>query len=260
MGKMTRIISSTGFYHVYNRGIDKTAIFNLPQQRYFLMKCVRECLCSCKVQLYAFCIMNNHLHFLIRGDLKEISRFMQFVEGHYGTIYNDCNKRQGRVFQNAFKSKPVEDELYLWGLIRYIHMNPVKAGLCKTPDRYRYGSLYDFLHYPSEQSLLSEEVISFIRQYYKEPQELIDFHYMEDVYIYDDIPEEMKTQETALLKSALSWINSNYAISNWTDAGNDLKYRDIIVRLLYHRYHMTLPKIADLLSMSRYQLQLALKE
>ena len=85
--------------------------------------------------------MPNHFHLLIKASLSDLSAFMAVISSKYASYYNYKHKRSGVVFQNRFQSQCIEDANYFWNCLRYIHLNPVKAKLCKDPRSYKYGSM-----------------------------------------------------------------------------------------------------------------------
>lgn len=252
MGRHSRIVSCTGFYHVYNRGIDQKLIFKTSQQKYFFMRCIRDALTRYKVLILSYCIMDNHMHILLSGELHDISNFMQFIESRYGTTFNYCNNRSGHVFQNTFKSKPIMNESYLWGLMRYIHLNPVKAGLCKDAKHYRFSSMFDYMNNNRQKSLLSNHAISSIQNNYPNIQNFLRFHEKDDRRLYDDIQEDMEMQESYLNQLALVYMNTHYHIDRWEDVKKEPLYRGQIIYVLYHQFHLSIPRIVELLGISRY--------
>ena len=136
--------SSTKFYHVTARGINKEHIFNQIRERYFFLKILKKYLEKYDVRIYAYCIMSNHIHLLIQSELEVLSLFMARVLAEYAEYYNYKHIRNGHVFQNRFGSECIESEKYFWNCIRYIHLNPVKAGVSKNISTYRFSSINEY--------------------------------------------------------------------------------------------------------------------
>jgi len=90
--------------------------------------------------LFAWCLMDNHVHLLMQPNGFELWEVVKRLTVAYAMHFNNHYDRVGHLFQDRFKSEPVEDLAYFYELLRYIHMNPVKAEICKTPDRYPYSS------------------------------------------------------------------------------------------------------------------------
>jgi len=95
--------------------------------------------------LYAYCLMTNHFHLLLETRLPNISRIMHYVKGSYTTYYNIRHRRYGHLFQGRFKSIVVDKDSYLLELSRYIHLNPVRAGIVKDPMEYTWSSYAGYL-------------------------------------------------------------------------------------------------------------------
>lgn len=113
------------------RGNERKSIFSEPQDKDKLIDILMSKKCAAGARLYAFCIMDNHAHFIIREDREcgdSIETLMKRIGVAYATYYNQKQKRVGHVFQDRYRSEPVEDEAYLLSVIRYVHNNPQKAG------------------------------------------------------------------------------------------------------------------------------------
>ncbi|SMC33489.1 REP element-mobilizing transposase RayT [Sporomusa malonica] len=113
------------------RGNERKPIFNEPQDKDKLIDILLDKKRAACARLYAFCIMDNHAHFVVREDQEcgdSIETLMKRIGVAYATYYNQKQKRVGHVFQDRYRSEPVEDEAYLLSVIRYVHNNPQKAG------------------------------------------------------------------------------------------------------------------------------------
>ena len=142
MPRQMRQRSRTGIYHVMTRGNGGQSLFeNEDDNRKFL-----EILYETKekleheIDLYAYCLMGNHIHLLIKENNVEIGNFMRRSMAQYAQFVNWKYQRKGHVFQDRYKSEPVEDDKYLLTVFRYILQNPVKAGLSKSVFDYRWNS------------------------------------------------------------------------------------------------------------------------
>lgn len=151
MARQARILSSTGMYHIMVRGINKQEIFS---SEYDYEK-FKEIIFSIKerygIELYAYCLMTNHIHlFLHEAEQGGISDFMKTVLSHYAGWYNFKYERTGHLFANRYKSLPVEDDGYFLMLAKYIHRNPVKAGVVGNMQDFRHSSYSDYINNNSE--------------------------------------------------------------------------------------------------------------
>lgn len=135
------------FYkHVMVQGIEKQFIFGEEKYINKYKEIILDKLKESLVTILAYCIMNNHAHFLIHSETpEEISKFMQKVNTTYSMYYNKINNRVGYVFRNRFKSQEIFNQGQLYTCLRYIHNNPVKANITKTMQEYKYSSYNEFL-------------------------------------------------------------------------------------------------------------------
>ena len=145
MTRTARLKSSTGIYHLVVRGINRQNIFETPEDR----KKYLEVLIAVKeisgFKLYAYCLMDNHIHLLIEEGPEGLDVVFKRLGARYVMWFNGKYERTGTLFQGRFFSEPVESEPYLLSVLRYIHRNPVKAGICKSPENFKWSSYSDYL-------------------------------------------------------------------------------------------------------------------
>ena len=145
MPRMSRQKSKTGIYHIILRGINKQVIFadNEDRQRFIdILKKYKE---ISQYEIYAYCIMSNHVHLLIKEGSEPLFKTMKRIGVSYVYWYNRKHERSGHLFQDRYRSEPVEDDRYLLTVIRYIHQNPLKAGIVDSIDGYRWSSHHEYL-------------------------------------------------------------------------------------------------------------------
>lgn len=140
MSRPLRIEYQDAYYHVMNRGWRRGKIFKKEIEFKAFIKTLKEACLQYGVYLNAYCIMNNHYHLLVHTPRGNLSQFMRQVNGVYARKYNIINKTEGAVFRGRYKSILVQDGVYLLRIMRYIHFNPIKAGLVKELDGYRWSS------------------------------------------------------------------------------------------------------------------------
>lgn len=147
MPRTARKKSQSQIYHVMLRGINKQQIFfDKEDNEYFigLLKRYRD---SCGYQLHAYCLMGNHVHLLLQeGENETTGEIIRHIGSAYVYWYNLKYERTGHLFQDRFKSEPVESESYLLTVFRYILMNPVKAGICTRAEQYPYSSAKEYFY------------------------------------------------------------------------------------------------------------------
>ena len=146
MARKARKISNTKVYHIMLRGINKQDIFLEEQDRYKFLKDLKDVKDKYNFELFAYCLMPNHVHLLIKDCNNSISNSMHSIGIRYSTYMNKKYERVGHLFQNRYLSKPVENKEYLLNLIRYIHQNPMKAGI-NTIDAYKWSSYREYIYH-----------------------------------------------------------------------------------------------------------------
>lgn len=145
MSRIARRISETGMYHIMFQGVGKQNIFEEKSDYKKLKEILTRVKEETGFELYAYCFMTNHVHlFLKEENSGEISVIMKKILSHYATWFNRKYKRAGALFNNRYKSEPVEDERYFYGLCAYIHQNPIKAGMVKSLKAYEYSSYSEY--------------------------------------------------------------------------------------------------------------------
>ncbi len=146
MPRTARKKSCKHIYHVMLRGINKQRIFYDMEDYQFYISLLERYKEPCGYELYAYCLMENHIHLLIReGNEVSIGDIFRHIGSAFVYWYNIKYERIGHLFQDRYKSEPVEDDSYFLTVFRYILMNPVKAGLCSKIEEYPYSSAGEYL-------------------------------------------------------------------------------------------------------------------
>ena len=146
MPRMARKKSSSGIYHIMLRGINKQDIFHEAEDRIKLIEILNYYRDICEYEIYGYCLMSNHIHLLIKEGKETISQAIKRIGVNYAYWYNSKYARCGHLFQDRFKSETVEDDRYLLTVLRYIHQNPVKAGIVAEAIKYRWSSYSEYVN------------------------------------------------------------------------------------------------------------------
>jgi REP element-mobilizing transposase RayT len=128
-----------------SRGDDRKRIYTTPSDYGKFMDYVMQAKERYQFYLYAYCLMANHFHLLVETRLPNISRIVHDIKGSYTTYYNIRHHRTGHLFQGRFKSIVVDKDNYFLELTRYIHLNPVHAGMVPDPGAYQWSSYHGYL-------------------------------------------------------------------------------------------------------------------
>ena len=132
-------------YHVYNRGNHKENIFFERENYFFFLQKWRKYFDE-TIDVFCYCLMPNHYHFLLRPKDNDFSHRMQNFSISYVKAMNKKYNRVGHLYQGNFKAKIVHDNKVLLYLTRYIHLNPVDANLVSTPNKWDFSSYNEYLN------------------------------------------------------------------------------------------------------------------
>lgn len=144
MPRYARKKSESGIFHVMLRGINKQTIFEDDEDRERFLETIGRYKTVSKYKIYGYCLMSNHVHLLLKETEEPISAIIKRNCSSYVYWYNWKYKRCGHLFQERYKSETVENEGYLLTVLRYIHQNPVKAGLSKNIKEYKWSSYNEY--------------------------------------------------------------------------------------------------------------------
>ena len=140
MSRPLRIEYPDAWYHVMNRGRRAEEIFADKKDSQGFVDLLQEACDMWDIRIAAYCLMPNHYHLLVQTPQANLSRSMRHINGVYTQRYNRRHDCDGQLFRGRYKSILVETDNYLLQLMRYIHKNPVKAGLTAKPDDYAWSS------------------------------------------------------------------------------------------------------------------------
>lgn len=148
MPRQARKKSESGIYHIMLRGINRQQIFEDDEDRQRFLDTLQNYKDLCGYTIYAYCLMGNHIHLLLKEGKEDLTLVFKRIAGSYVYWYNWKYHRSGHLFQDRFKSEPVDDDCYFLTVLRYIHQNPVKAKLCKYAEEYPHSSMKEYLTFP----------------------------------------------------------------------------------------------------------------
>ncbi len=158
MPRAPRIWFPGAVYHIIQRGNGLQNVFREDSDCRWFLKTVEEVKKEGAFRVYLYALMGSHYHMTIEATERHISAIMHAINGTYAIRFNKKYQRAGHLFQGRFKGILVDKDSYLLELSRYIHLNPVKAGLAKRPEDYKWSS-YGVYMYEKEDSLVDSEVI-----------------------------------------------------------------------------------------------------
>lgn len=145
MVRIPRRLSTSSIYHVMIRGNEKRDIFADDEDKYKFIDVLRLKKAEKKFELYSYCLMSNHVHLLINEKDSSIGDIMKCINVSYAMYFNRKYNRVGHLFQDRFRSEVVENDSYMLSAARYIHNNPVLAGVSDSPGNYKWSSYREYI-------------------------------------------------------------------------------------------------------------------
>ncbi|MBI4745378.1 MAG: transposase [Deltaproteobacteria bacterium] len=145
MARPLRITYSGAYYHITSRGNEQRDIFKSQKDREKFLYYLDSAKERYGAAIHAYCLMSNHFHLLLETPRGNLSEIMRHIVGAYTTYFNIKRKRAGHLFQGRYKSILIEGDEYATELSRYIHLNPVRAGIVALPEEYKWSSYQSYI-------------------------------------------------------------------------------------------------------------------
>lgn len=253
MARPLRAVSETGIYHVMARGNRRKIIFHNAEDKQRFINIILNKNKDQEFSLLAYCIMDNHYHLLIKEEKEDLGTIIRILNSSYAMYYNNKYEGVGHVFQGRYKSEPVNNDAYLLGATRYIHNNPIKAGMEKRCQDYPWSSYQQYIYYRKDNELVN---VSFILGLFsKNLKEAITkfskFNQQDnnDIYIddYCEKEEENKVREYITLILNENNINIDQLI-------NDREYlelRNKTIKEVMFTSLLSITKLAKVIGINR---------
>lgn len=149
MPRTRRTIGRSGIYHVWFRGVNKCRIFESTGDYTMFLRTLSLCARKEPVKIFAYCLMNNHVHLLIQEDVerRNLSQYIKRVLSRYAGIFNKRHGRTGSLFQGRFGSKAIENAQHFMDTMVYIHKNPIEAELVDDLKTYLWSSYVEHFYH-----------------------------------------------------------------------------------------------------------------
>lgn len=247
MSRKNRQLSSTDIYHAIWRGVAKQNIFIENNDYKKFLDILTEFKFKYNFEIYAYCLMSNHIHLLIKSN--EISILMKSIGGKYAQWFNLKYERKGHLFQDRFLSEAIEDEKYLVTVLRYIHQNPVAAGIVNKIEDYKWSSYEGFI-----------KKNSFVD--YKLPVEIIgndNFIVFNNTYSNDKVMDVKEMPKRITDEKATELIMKYGKCSSIYDFQglNDENMASVIKKLL--KNNLSIGQLERLTGTKRYKIKMLIK-
>jgi REP element-mobilizing transposase RayT len=211
--------------------------------------------------LYAYCLMDNHVHLVLKENKDNISHIMKRINTVYAIYFNKKYQQSGHFFQDRFKSEVIEGEPYLLAAIRYIHNNPLKARLVKVPEDYKWSSYSEYLNNQTRMIITEDVLRLFSKNLPKALSLFIKFSQEEDKRDFLEYKEgnqnkkEINTNQKAINFRDQYLKKNHLELTSLKDRRNKI-FRDKLISELKNKSVLADREIANLLEINRGIVQL----
>ncbi|MDI3535331.1 MAG: REP-associated tyrosine transposase [Thermosediminibacterales bacterium] len=211
MPRRPRIKSENAIYHIIQRGNEKQIIFREEEDKTRFLNTLKLKKHKYGFEVYCYCLMDNHIHLLVGSEGADVSEFMKSISVSYVMYFNKKYERIGHLFQGRFKSEIVDTDKYFLQASKYIHKNPVKAGIVDLPEKYKWSSYGIYLGVARDEfrlidrefllEIISEDKKVAVEEYKKfvEFEDITDESYKRFIK-FEEIQDEIKNINCELIE------------------------------------------------------------
>lgn len=263
MPRYARDLSESGIYHVMIRGINKMSIFSDQDDNTRFLDTLVRMKDKGEYTLYAYCLMKNHAHLLIKEEGDPLSRTMKRIGVSYSSYFNKKYDRVGHLFQDRFRSERIETDDYLLSCIRYIHNNPIKASIVKDPSDYKWSSYNIYIDKAeNEDEIISTEFVlnMFSENQNKAIKEFIKFTTLKNEDEFIDIGESREYSEGKKLTQVEEMLQKYELGLEELAECKDMKIRTAVLKEIRDQTNMSLREMENLTGLSKSTISRALKK
>ena len=257
MPRQIREKGEFGIYHIIQRGNERKNLFNGDDDKTRFLDTLQKMKKKYNFKIYAYCLMDNHVHLIIDDNGNDISKIIKSINISYAYYFNKIYRRCGHLFQDRFKSELIDNNSYLLEVSRYIHNNPVKAGMVKEPSDYKWSSYNIYVGVDKDKSELVNS--SKILECISEKREIAIKAYIEFVLkqetteikimdIEDQINEKENKDYIYTIEEArkkIIEIAEKDDIS-YVDLLKNIRARDELIKTIRKNSFLTLKQIGEL--------------
>ena len=252
MPRQARGKSCNDVYHCMLRGINKQDIFFEDKDYLRFQEIIERTKKKFSYQLYSYVLMPNHIHLEIKDENHKLSQILHSMTTSYANYFNKKYQRNGHLFDNRFKSKSVESSYYILNLVRYIHQNPVKAGISKM-ENYKWSSYLEyFKNIPKDNLTDTKEVLEMFshdeeesrREFFEFNSKTIKFEDSIELLEYEMRNKLTDEEVTYFIKEKLG-ITNIQEIQKYNN-----KYRNSIIKKLKDIKGISQPQMARILGIN----------
>lgn len=238
---------------MFVKGINNERIFNQQREKIYFKSIILKQLSDYQIEIYSYCIMSNHAHFIIRAELTILSAFMAKILKAYAQYYNWKHNRNGHVFQNRFRSECIEEEAYFWSCLRYIHMNPVKAKIVKNVAKYKYSSITEYIS--GNPMLISKNALKIGGDKFQKISEFLKYHDKNGKYVFDDVKVEIMMQQEEMALLIAETMQKEYKLPLLCQVIEEKATRDIFIKRIQEELKVSAKKSKELCLITKNKIE-----
>lgn len=237
-------------YHIMMRGNNREKIFVDKEDKSRIIDILEDKKKDKEFFLYAYCIMNNHIHIIIKEGKDPIARIVKRIAASYSYYYNKKYKRIGHVFQERYRSENIDDDSYLLTAIRYVHQNPLKAGI-GTVHGYHWSSYRDYMGRTGKITDIGEILGMVSNSRKKALTEFARFNHEAAGETFLDVEDNKECDRNNITDYIHLFLEEKeLEMGDLKDSANKMA-REELIKLLLEKYHFSRRGIANILGLNR---------
>src|SRR6056297_2861757 len=249
MPRVRRLKSETGIYHVVLRGNNKQTIFEDDEDNEMFLVTLDEYKKQSGYKLFAYCLMGNHLHLLLKTEKEDLGQIFQRIGASYVYWYNRKYDRTGHLFQARFKSEVVDTDNYLFAVLRYIHQNPVKARMVTRLEDYAWSSYGEYLGLNTNRYVDKDFILMLFNE---DRNKAVDYFKAFNEIVTDEQCLDISERKCISDEKAILLIKKKFAVQSSKEVqGFELDQRKKCIRYLLNK-GLSVRQISRITGISRY--------
>jgi putative transposase len=245
VARQARKVSPTGFYHVMMRGNNREMILAKKWQKERFLGLLSQ---ADALEIAAYCLMDNHVHLVVRAELPELSEAVKKINIRYAMGYNRHGDRVGHVFQDRYRSEVILDDSHLLQAVRYVHSNPVKAGLAEGPEAYTWSSYGEYAD--GSAHIISPAVRETVLHHFVRQGSFRAFHDGEDLVDFADTQEDLEHNQGRVAQMVIDSFCRTKGVADAQEIYRSAERLEELVCELLQRTRLSHRRIAGLLGIS----------
>ena len=250
MARYARVLSKSQVYHVMLRGNNRQKIFIDEDDKKKIIDILQTIKANNACHIYAFCVMDNHMHLIIKEGYDSLSRLIKRIAVSYAYYFNKKYKRVGHVFQDRYRSENIEDDRYLLSAIRYIHQNPMKAGV-STCEEYCWSSYQDYISENASIADVKSILPIFSEDNSRATVEFVFFHRETTDFSLIDLTDEREVDEKTVMQIINTYLKGRDLSLESLKTSDNRQTTHELIRLLLEETNLSKRKIAQILGLNR---------